>query len=54
MLYAYVRLGLKNEPRFIGYNAIWKHRIRAEKEGLAVLIREDIEWEKQAVLRRAK
>ena len=32
----------KQEPRFVGYKALWKHRIGREKGGLAILVREDI------------
>lgn len=33
----------KHEPKFIGYNVLWKHR-EGDKGGLAVLIRHDISF----------
>lgn len=32
-----------NEPKFIGYNSIWKHR-NGDKGGLAILVRHDINF----------
>lgn len=32
----------KNEPHFIGYDAIWHHRTDNDRGGLAILVREDI------------
>ena len=34
----------KSEPRFLGYKAWWQHRIGAEKGGMAILVREDIDY----------
>uniref|UniRef100_A0A2P2HZJ0 RNA-directed DNA polymerase from mobile element jockey-like n=1 Tax=Hirondellea gigas TaxID=1518452 RepID=A0A2P2HZJ0_9CRUS len=33
------------EPTFIGYKAIWQHRVDADRGGLGILIREDVNYQ---------
>jgi exonuclease III len=39
----------KNEPKFLGYQSLWIHRIR-EKGGLGILIREDVMYKPKQMI----
>lgn len=39
----------KHQPKFIGYDAVWKNRVGAEKGGLGILIRRDIMYREKVL-----